>query len=129
MVLTLLASSRSLISVRSSFVKTKPTLPLMWGRSLSNHMINLSYTSRSSILPRLKSYGMSETMRPWLSWGCRQTGIAGITLILAGGTTIQHDTSCTVTNLLHKKNLTVQSSKESRRGPYTHFSSAGLFSR
>lgn len=31
---TLLASSKSLISTRSSLVKTKPTFPLMWGRSL-----------------------------------------------------------------------------------------------
>lgn len=34
---TLLANSKSLTSARSSLVKTKPTFPLMWGRSLSNH--------------------------------------------------------------------------------------------
>lgn len=40
---------------------------------------------------------MSETLRPWLSMGCRQTGIAGNRLMCAGGTTKQHHTCCTVT--------------------------------
>lgn len=40
---------------------------------------------------------MSETLRPWLPEGFRQTGIAGDKLLFAGGTTTQHHTSCTVT--------------------------------
>lgn len=40
---------------------------------------------------------MSETLRPWLSGGCRQTGIAGNSLLFAGGTTKQYYTGCIVT--------------------------------
>lgn len=67
---------------------------------------------------------MSETLRPWLSMGCRQAGIAGNRLMFAGGTTKQHHTCCIVTYPAIYTFKKMGKPKEP-----THFSRAGLFSR
>lgn len=118
-IVTLLANSKSLTSARSSLVKTKPTFPLMCGRSLSNHTKIIRYPDIKSHLshdrcgnclkPCVPGCPLRETNRD--SWKqvsfCRGNDNTALRKLHC-------NLSCYGNISMHKP---------------THFSRAGLFSR